>query len=68
MIVKGINIKNSTYYFFDDIINRKNFDPDDMKVNGSHTKILLFTMLDILGLRPKNLWCKLFGSYFRESK
>ena len=38
MIVKGINIKNSTYYFFYDIINIKNFDPDDMKVNGSHTK------------------------------
>ena len=26
--LKGIDIKNSTYYFFDDIINIKNFDPN----------------------------------------
>ena len=65
MSVKGINIKNSTYYFFDDIINIKNFDPDDIKINGSHTKMFLFTILDMLRLRPKNLWCKSFGSYFR---
>ena len=26
--VKDINIKNHTYYFFDDIINIKEFDPN----------------------------------------
>ena len=28
---KDINIKNHTYYFFDDIINIKNFDPKTLK-------------------------------------
>ena len=26
--LKGIDIKNRTYYFFDDFINIKNFDPN----------------------------------------
>ena len=29
--VKDINIKNQTYYFFNDIINIKNFDPNNIK-------------------------------------
>ena len=28
---KDINIKNHTYYFFDDIINIQNFDPKTLK-------------------------------------
>ena len=31
--VKEINIKNRTYYFFDDIINVKNFDPGLVKTD-----------------------------------
>ena len=31
--VKDINIKNWTYYFFDDIINVKNFDPGLVKTD-----------------------------------
>ena len=31
-IVKDINIKKHTYYFFDDIINIKNFDPNNIKI------------------------------------
>ena len=30
---KGIGIKNRTYYFFDDIINIKNFDPNKIKID-----------------------------------
>ena len=30
--VKDIYIKNKTYYFFNDIINIKNFDPDKIKI------------------------------------
>ena len=30
---KGIGIKNHTYYFFDDIINIKNFDPNKIKID-----------------------------------
>ena len=29
--VKDVNIKNRTYYFFNDMINIKNFDPNNIK-------------------------------------
>ena len=31
--IKEINIKNRTCYFFDDIINIKNFDPNRNKID-----------------------------------
>ena len=31
--IKDINIKNYTYYFFNDILNIKNFDPNKIKVD-----------------------------------
>ena len=31
--IKEINIKNWTYYFFDDIINITNFDPNLLKID-----------------------------------
>ena len=31
--IKQINIKNRTYYFFDDTINIKNFDPNLLKID-----------------------------------
>ena len=35
-----MNIKNRTYYFFDDIINIKTFDPNNFKIDEkSYTKI-----------------------------
>ena len=45
--VKVIDIKNRTSYFFNDIINIISFDPDTIKINESHTKIFLFTTLDM---------------------
>ena len=39
--VKQINIKNQTYYFYNDMIN----------LTKSHTKTLVFTTLDILQLK-----------------
>ena len=30
---KDIGKKSHTYYFFDDIINIKNFDPNDIKID-----------------------------------
>ena len=44
--VKDIDIKNRTYYFFDDITNIKNFDRNNIKIK-SPTKILLITILYI---------------------
>ena len=31
--VKDIDIKNHSYYFFDDIIKIKNFDPNNFKID-----------------------------------
>ena len=40
--VKDISIKSHTYYFFDNIINRKNFDPNNIKIDEkSYKKILI---------------------------
>ena len=44
--IKEINIKSRTYYFFDDIINIKDFDPNLLKIDKSRTKILVFITLD----------------------
>ena len=45
--IKQIKIKNRTYYFFNDMINIKDFDPSLMKKTKSHTKISTFTILHI---------------------
>ena len=46
--VQEIGIKNRTYYLFDDSINIKNFDPNNIKIDiKSHTKIFLFAILDM---------------------
>ena len=41
--VKDVDIKNNTYYFLNDIINVKNFDPNNIKIN----EIFLFIVLNI---------------------
>ena len=38
---KDIDIKNRTYYFFDDIINMKNFDPNKIKIDKKSYKDIL---------------------------
>ena len=43
MRVKDINLKNHTYYFFDNIINIKDFDPNNIKINEkSYKNILIY--------------------------
>ena len=40
---KDIVIKNQTYYFFNDIINIKNFDLNNIKINeNSYKNILIY--------------------------
>ena len=39
--VKDVNIKNRTCYFFDDIINIKNLDPNNIKIDGKTYKNIL---------------------------
>ena len=45
--IKKINIKNRTYYFFDDMISIKNFDSNLLKIDKNQTKTLIFVILDI---------------------
>ena len=41
--VKGINIKDRTYYFFNDVINIENFDPNNVKIDEkSYRNILIY--------------------------
>ena len=43
MSVKNINIKNLTYYFFDDFINVKDFDRSNIKIDErSYKNILIY--------------------------
>ena len=47
MNVKDINIKNRTYYLFDDIMNIRDFDPNSIKTDEKSYKMFLFTILDM---------------------
>ena len=41
--VKAIDIKNCTYYFLNDMINIKNFDPNNIKIDeNSYKNILIY--------------------------
>ena len=43
MNVKDINIKNLTYYFFNDTIYIENFDPNNIKIDEkSYKNILIY--------------------------
>ena len=42
--VKDINIKNRTYYFFNDIINIENFDLNDIKIDEKTYKIYSYLL------------------------
>ena len=43
MSVKNINIQNHTYYVLDDIINIKDFDPDNIKIDErSYKNVLIY--------------------------
>ena len=50
--VKQIDIKNRTYYFYNDMIDIKTFNSDLLKIDKkNHIKTLVFTTLDILQLK-----------------
>ena len=49
--IKEINIKNRTYYFYNDIIDIKTFDSNNLNLDKKSTKILIFTILDMLQLK-----------------
>ena len=45
MTTKQLNIKNRTYYFYNDLINIKNFDAKNLKLEKKHQGVLVFIML-----------------------
>ena len=49
--VKGISIKNHTYYFFDDIINIKKFVPNYNKIDGKTYKNILIYYIEHLTIK-----------------
>ena len=49
--VKQINIKNRTYYFYNDMINIKYFESKLLKIDKKSYKTLVSTTLDILQLK-----------------
>ena len=44
--VKETDIKNHKHYFFNDLINIKNLDPNEIKIDKTHSKILFYSTLD----------------------
>ena len=50
-VVKQINIKNQTYYFYNYIVNSENFDAMLLKIDKNHKRTLIFTTLDTSQLK-----------------
>ena len=44
--LKAINIKHRTYYFLDNMIDRKNLDPNKIKIDQSSYKNIHIIILD----------------------
>ena len=49
--VKDIDIKNRTSYFFNDIINIKNFDLNNVKINEKSYKIILIYYIEYVTIK-----------------
>ena len=73
--VKEIDIKKQTYYFFDDIINIKNFDANNVKIDEKSYKNILiyYTILDVWrskiqnnSVNPLHLIFKKVTEYFED--
>ena len=49
MITKQLNIKNRTYYFYNDLINVLNFEANNLKLDKKkHGKTFIFIILGML--------------------
>ena len=75
--VKDISIKNRTYYFFDDTINIKDFDPNNIKIDEKSYKNLVINCIayvtikhskyvKIKSLNPLYLMLNKMNEYFEE--
>ena len=66
--VNNIDIKKCTYYFFNDIIDKKTFDPNNVKIDEKSYKNVLIYYIGYVTIKEcKNLRCKSFIPYFQQS-
>ena len=74
-IIKDTNIKNHTYYLFDDIINIEEIDPNNIKIDEkSYKNILIYNIvyvtikkdLKIYSANPLYLIFNKVNRYFEE--
>ena len=54
--IKQINIKNQTYYFFNGMINIKDFDSSLLKIDKKLNKSIGIYSIYIFTLQSKNWW------------
>ena len=60
--IKVIDIKNQTYYFFDDIINMKNFNSNNIKIDEkSYKNILIYYIGYVTIKKDLKIFCTLFS-------
>ena len=59
--VKQINIKNRTYYFYKDIVNVKNFEPNLLKIDGKSYKNIGIYKIGCITIKKnddyENIYC-----------
>ena len=48
MATKQLDIKNKSYYFYNDLINLSNFSVNNLKIDKKHGKTLIFIILVML--------------------
>ena len=51
--VKQIEIKNRTYYFYNDMINLKNFESDLLKIDKKHYKNIDIYYIGYITIKKK---------------
>ena len=49
--MEDINIKSNTYYFIYDIINMKNFDPNNIKLNEKSYKHVIIYYIEYIKIK-----------------
>ena len=75
--IKDIDIKNRAYYFFEDIINMKNFDSNNIKINEKSNKSILIYHIEYVTIKdskyvkinsvnPLSLIFNKLNGYFEE--
>ena len=52
--IKEVNIKNRTYYFFDDMINIKDFDPNLLKIDKKSYKNIDIYYIDYITVKDSH--------------